>query len=312
MISSLVAATMRRPRHHTLIFHSVLPQPDPMRPTEPTADWFGRLMHMISSSFEMISLADALSRARQGRLSGRTVSVTFDDGYADNLIVALPILEKLKIPATFFVASGFVDGGRMWNDSIIETFRRAEAGTFEINATAGHSFELTDWTSRREAADATITAWKHLDPRERQARVDELSSCVSGLPSDLMLNKTQLQQLAQSEFATVGGHTRSHPILASIPDSEAAEEIEGGKRDLEDWIQQEVRHFAYPNGRFGRDYGSQHAALAKQAGFDAAVATDWGTLKTGYDYYAIPRFTPWQRNLSRFSIDLARCHFGLL
>jgi peptidoglycan/xylan/chitin deacetylase (PgdA/CDA1 family) len=260
----------------------------------------------------MISLAEALERARQGRLRGRTISVTFDDGYADNFAVALPILERFEVPATFFVSSGFVDGGRMWNDSITETFRLIEPGTCEIELPGENAFDLTDWTSRRNAADSTITAWKHLPPKERQARVDALASRVHGLPADLMLTKTQLRQLAQSPFAAIGGHTRNHPILASLPDSEAAEEIEGGKRDLEDWIQSEIRHFAYPNGRLGRDYDARHAALARQTGFDAAVATDWGTLETGGDHYAIPRFTPWQRDLSRFSIDLARCHFGLL
>ncbi|MGB5450910.1 MAG: polysaccharide deacetylase family protein, partial [Sedimenticolaceae bacterium] len=121
MIGGLAALTMRRPRHQTLIFHRVAEQPDPMSPGEPTAEWFHRLITMLASNFEIIGLAEALARADAGGLSGRTVSLTFDDGYADNFTVALPILEQFNVPATFFVASGFIDGGRMWNDSIIET-----------------------------------------------------------------------------------------------------------------------------------------------------------------------------------------------
>lgn len=312
MIATLAASTMRRARHHVLIFHRVVKETDPMSPDEPTAAWFARMLKMLASNFEMISLAEALRQAQAGSLRGRTISVTFDDGYADNFTVALPILERFDVPATFFVASGFIDGGRMWNDSIIETFRRLDPGVCEVELEERHSFDLSNWNSRRTAAAATISAWKHLPPGERQARVDDFAERVPALPRDLMLTKEQLRRLADSSCATIGGHTRNHPILASVPDAEAAAEIEGGKLDLEDWTQTEIRHFAYPNGRLGADYQARHAALVKQAGFSAAVATDWGSMAADCDPYAIPRFTPWQRDLSRFSIDLARCHFGLI
>lgn len=312
MISTLAASSMRRARHHVLIFHRVMEEPDPMSPDDPTAAWFSRLLQMLTANFEMISLTEAMRRLQADSLQGRTASVTFDDGYADNFTVALPVLEKFQVPATFFVASGFIGGGRMWNDSIIETFRRIEPGVCEVELEGRSSFDLKDWESRRKAAAATILAWKHLPPDERQARVDDFAGRASGLPTDLMMSKQQLRQLADSPCASIGGHTRNHPILAAVPDAEALSEIEGGKRDLEEWLQTEVQHFAYPNGRFGTDYRARHAELVKQAGFSAALATDWGTLGADSDLYAIPRFTPWQRHLPRFSIDLARCHYGLI
>lgn len=312
MIASLASSAMRRACHHTLIFHRVVRNTDPMSPSEPTQVWFRQLMKMLAGNFEMISLEEALSRMEAGGLGGRTISVTFDDGYADNYEVALPILEEFKIPGTFFVASGFTDGGRMWNDSIIETFRRLPPGPHEVADAEPHVFDLGDWTSRRDAADKTISAWKHLPPDQRQARVDELSRQVPDLPSELMMSKSQLRALADSPVATIGGHTRSHPILASIPDAQARREIRGGKDDLEEWVQRDIRLFAYPNGKAGRDFNAVHADIAQETGFHAAVTTDWGTLKSSADRYVIPRFTPWQRNLDRFSLDLLRCHYGLI
>ena len=312
MITSLSSLFMRRASHHTLIFHRVVRNADPMSPSEPTEVWFRELIKMLAGAFEMISLQEALSRAEQGRLNGRTVSVTFDDGYADNFEVALPILEEFGVPGTFFVASGFTDGGRMWNDSIIETFRRLPDGRCEVADEETHVFELGDWASRRDAVAKIITAWKHLPPEQRQARVDTLSRCAPSLPSNLMMSKSQLRALADSPMATIGGHTRSHPILSSISDEQARSEIEGGKRDLENWIQQQVLLFAYPNGKAGRDFHAIHADIAREVGFKAAVTTDWGTLNKPADRYVIPRFTPWQRNLSRFSLDLLRCHYGLI
>ena len=312
MLDRLIAACMRRARHHTLIFHRVLATPDPMSPNEPTAPWFDRLMGMLAANFEVIGLAEALRRAETGALSGPTVSITFDDGYADNFSVALPILQRHGLPATFFVASGFIDGGRMWNDSIIETMRRLNDGRHEFDLPEGGVFDLSDWESRRRAATATIGAWKHLPPTERQARVDRLAGRVRDLPQDLMMTKQQLRAMAAAPGVSIGGHTRSHPILASLPTDEARAEIEGGKADLEGMLQHELTLFAYPNGRHGRDYRSEHAELVRQAGFTAAMATDWGTLGAATDRYAIPRFTPWHRDLGRFSLDLARCHYGLI
>jgi len=312
MIPAIAASMMRRPRHHILIFHRVMREPDPMSPSEPTAEWFSSLLEMLSGNFDTISLSEAVSRAGAGALSGRTVSVTFDDGYADNFEVALPLLEKYRVPATFFIASGYIDGGRMWNDSIIETFRRLDDGVIELDLEGENRFDLSDWGSRRTASASTISAWKHLPPAERQSRVDELAARVVDLPRDLMMTGEQLRSLAASAQASIGGHTRTHPILASLSDSEAAAEIEGGKRDLEDWLQTELELFAYPNGRSGSDFYPSHAAMARSAGFGAAVATDWGTLGSDSDPFMIPRFTPWQRNLSRFTVDLARCHFGLI
>ena len=312
MIERLAALMMRRARHHTLIFHRVLREPDPMSPGEPTADWFRSLVGMLAANFQIISLHEAVRRAATGDLSGQTVSITFDDGYADNFTVALPILQALDVPATFFVASGFLDGGRMWNDSIIETVRRLGEGRHEIDGPGTGHFDLTDWDSRRKAASAIITAWKHLPLAERQRRVDALAGRVKELPGDLMLSTGQLRALAGSSGVTIGGHTRTHPILASLDDSHARDEIENGKLDLEDKLQQELSLFAYPNGRLGQDYRAGHADLVRDAGFQAAVATDWGTLDANTDPFRVPRFTPWHKNLTRFAMDLTRCHYGLL
>lgn len=303
---------MRRPRHLTLIFHRILGDVDPMSPEEPTTAWFRGLVRMLTRHFEPIRLSEALDRAAADGLSGRTLSITFDDGYADNFTNALPVLEEFGVPATFFVASGFLDGGRMWNDTIIETIRRLAPGRYELELPDPSAIELSDWQSRRSATARVITAWKHLPPAQRQAKVDALAALANDLPTDLMMTSAQLRALAACEYASVGGHTRLHPILASLTDADAAAEIEGGKRDLEGLLQRELTLFAYPNGKLGRDYRDEHRELVKRAGFCAAVATDWGTLDASTDAFAIPRFTPWQRNLGRFALDMARCHHGLL
>lgn len=283
-----------------------------MSPGEPTVGWFEDLMRVMRRYFEPLSLIDAVRRADDGALNGRSFSVTFDDGYADNYEVALPVLERLGIPVTFFVASGFIDGGRMWNDSIIETIRRLADGRHEFDLPQGGAMQLDDWASRRDAAGRIIGAWKHLPPMARQQCVDALAQRVPALPDDLMMSTTQLRQMADSPVATIGAHTVSHPILASLDTHAARDEMAQGKAALEAILDRDVSLFAYPNGKPGQDYTDEHVALARDLGFSAAVSTEWGAVRTNSDRFQLPRFTPWHTNLSRFVVDLARCHHGIL
>ena len=119
-------------RLSVLIFHRVLAQPDPLFPSEPDARRFDAILGWISQWFCVMPLNTAVAALRRGELPGRALSITFDDGYADNHSVALPLLQRHGMTATFFIASGFLDGGRMWNDSVIEAVRRTSLGTLNL------------------------------------------------------------------------------------------------------------------------------------------------------------------------------------
>ena len=90
-------------------------------------------MRWIRSWFNVLPLALAVERLRQGDLPARALAITFDDGYADNAEVAAPILERLGLPATFFVTTGFLQGGCMWNDRVIEALRNCAADELDLS-----------------------------------------------------------------------------------------------------------------------------------------------------------------------------------
>jgi hypothetical protein len=77
-----------------------------------------------------------------------------------------------------------------------------------------------------------------------------------------------------------------------------------GKQALEALIRAPVRTFAYPNGKPGQDYLAEHAAMAREIGFAAAVSTSWGAASKASDSFQLPRFTPWDRNDARFVLRL--------
>lgn len=305
-------------RHQVLIFHRVLNHPDPMMPTEPTVGWFDRTVAQLSRHFNILSLGEAVERMTRGSLPRGSVSITFDDGYADNFLNALPVLEKYSAPATFFIATDYLDGGRMWNDTIIETARRLVPGDYRLQEIGFSEPGLQSWhietdDDRRQLAGEVINACKYLPAPEREARAGAFAGLQDvPLPDDLMMTVPQLRQMDASDYAELGGHTLSHPILANCDREDALGEIDGGARRLQELTGRRPSLFAYPNGKRGTDYLDAQVPLVRQAGFRAAVATDWGVMTSDSDLLQIPRFTPWHQNHTRFLIDLLRARFGLL
>jgi peptidoglycan/xylan/chitin deacetylase (PgdA/CDA1 family) len=120
-----------------------------------------------------------------------------------------------------------------------------------------------------------------------------------------MLRSDQVRALHAAGMV-IGGHTCSHPILASLSLAEAEREIVLGKERLEDILGAPVRLFAYPNGKPGQDYTAEHVRLVERAGFSAAFSTGWGASRSGADLFQLPRFTPWDRGQRGFVLRLIR------
>lgn len=299
----LALGTYASQRFTILIFHRVLPQFDPMRPDEPTVVQFDWQMQTLARHFSPLSLQEALSRAQAQTLPERAVCVTFDDGYADNAQCALPILQRHGVPASVFVSTAYLNGGRMWNDSVREALRIAPEGQLDLSDIGLERFQLSGMDERRVAAEKIITAIKHRDPAERARLVAHIEHCVGDLPDDLMLTTAQLRRLVEGGIE-IGAHTVSHPILASVSLPEAEAEIAGSKNALEEMLQRAVTQFAYPNGAPDKDYTHEHRDMVQRLGFEAAVSTHWGAACVESDPFQLPRFTPWDRQPLKYALRL--------
>jgi peptidoglycan/xylan/chitin deacetylase (PgdA/CDA1 family) len=281
----------------------VLPKPDPLFPSEVDAERFDKQLSYLRQAFNLIPLRQAVEGLRDGTLPPRAACITFDDGYADNADIALPILKQHGASATFFVATGFLNGGRMWNDTVIELIRRAPARV-DLDAMGLGRFELDTLAQRRAAIGTVLDALKYLPIEARQAQVDRMGELIGVTPpDDLMMNDDQVRQLHRAGME-IGGHTVNHPIIARMDSASARAEIAGGKARLEAIIGERIRTFAYPNGKPGQDYQAEHVAMVKDLGFDAAVNTAWGAARPGSDLYQLPRFTPWDRSQLRFTLRM--------
>lgn len=291
-----------------LFFHRVVSVRDPLSPGEPTADEFDTMMKWVQRQFTVIPLSEAVRRLTDGSLPPAAAAITFDDGYRDNLEVAAPILKHHGLPATLFVASGFIDGGIMFNDVVIEAVRATSKAMLELPELGLTQLPMGTLDQRRAALSRLLPTIKHLPSEKRQQAVDTLAKRAHvTLPRDLMMTTAQLRQFAESGFE-IGAHTENHPILAVLQDTEAHVEISRGRDSLEGMLDQRISLFAYPNGRWGRDFDTRHVAMVKQCGFDAAFSTEPGVSTKCSDMWNLPRFTPWDRTANRFNLRmLANC-----
>jgi peptidoglycan/xylan/chitin deacetylase (PgdA/CDA1 family) len=304
----LLSRTGRAASLLVLIQHRVLPKPDPLLPGDPDAAFFASQVELLAQHFNVLPLREAVRRLRDGTLPARTVCITFDDGYADNCTVAAPILASRGVPATMFIATGYLNGGRMFNDTVMEALRRAPSGDLDLRALGLPRFELTDDAGRFRAASEIITGLKYLAPEERARRANEVAEHIGApLPDDLMMKDAQVEQLAAMGFE-IGAHTVNHPILTSVDETIAWSEIERSRHLLEDLTRAPVRSFAYPNGRPLQDYGRGHVELVRRAGFDVAVSTAWGAATAESDELQIPRIAPWDASARRYAARMLRAY----
>lgn len=311
-LMSLLSPGGSRARLSVLILHRVLARPDPLFPGEIHAQQFDQICAWLAAWFQVLPLDEALRRLPTGQLPRRALAITFDDGYADNHDVALPILKRHGLSATFYVATGFLNGGRMWNDSVIEALRLSPQAQLDLQGTPLAPLGVLelgeagmDPARRRRAIDRVIAAIKYRPLAERQDCVQALAERAgAALPLDLMMSSAQVRGLREQGML-VGAHTVSHPILATLTAAQARAEIGGSKDWLEGLLGESVRQFAYPNGKPGEDYLPESVDIVRGLGFDAAVSTVWGAARVSSDLYQIPRFTPWDRSRLRFGLRLA-------
>lgn len=303
-LSGLLSPAGSRARLSILIFHRVLSTPDPLLPDDPDAVRFRWQMQTVARLFNVLPLSEAVVRLADQSLPPCAACITFDDGYADNVEVAVPILRELQLSATFFIAVGYLNGGMMFNDRVLETLRRVPAGELDLHCVGLPSQRVDTMEQRHAVAMAVIRAVKHLDVAEREDRVQALAQqSPEPLPTDLMMTTAQLQRLASSGME-IGGHTQTHPILTKITDAQVREEIAGGREILESWLGQPVRLFAYPNGKPGQDYAPRHVDMVREAGFTAAVSTVPGVSTCHSNQWQLARFTPWDTTPLRFAAKL--------
>jgi peptidoglycan/xylan/chitin deacetylase (PgdA/CDA1 family) len=278
-----------------LAYHSVS-NPSPYRRATIAVrpDLFDRQMAYLAAHYRVLTLDEVVERiAVDQRFPHKAVAITFDDGYLDNYEIALPILRKHGLTATFFLSTGPVLQGDAfwvgWLHTAITCTRRLPL----LIARLGIEFEPHGNT--RENVHVAIAArLNRCGARERRsiyAEIDNILDDVPSIrrPSEFMMRAEHVRELSRAGML-IGSHTVSHPILSEIGEGEALSELLCSKRDLEGVIDKRVDHLAYPNGPgVTLNFNGTVRRLARHAGYRSASTSIRGVVRPRSDPYQLPR-----------------------
>jgi peptidoglycan/xylan/chitin deacetylase (PgdA/CDA1 family) len=251
-----------------LLYHRVTRLADDRWSIAVTPEHFAEHMELLRHRATLVPLEGLRAALDAPNANGPIVSVTFDDGYADNFHEALPILSRWDVPATFFVASGPVSRGReFWWDDLDRLVSAEQYGD--------------TWTRLRDLSgaerDATLESLRHasgLDPSPR--------------PGRRALSPDELACLARDARIEIGAHSVSHSRLAPLPAEAQRTEIEESRRQLSAIVGRPIESFAYPFGR-AADYTLETMSLVRDAGFSRACINQPGRVDRSTDRFALPR-----------------------
>jgi peptidoglycan/xylan/chitin deacetylase (PgdA/CDA1 family) len=226
-----------------------------------------------------------------------SIVVTFDDGYADNVLNALPILEEVGVPATFFVSTGNIDTlQEYWWDELgwIILGDLPLPKTFSLSDSRfGRRWSTDSIAARKQFYIQLLSLMNKVEAERRQAWLKQFRQWAGeGEPVRAVhrsMTHEELQHLASSKWVTIGAHTVSHTRLTALSEKQQREEIFSSKRSLESLLGRTIKTFSYPFGE-KNDYNRTSVSLCREAGFSKAASNFSGHAYRWTDSLQIPRY----------------------
>lgn len=253
------------------------------------------LFGLRSLGVDFISMDNVPERLAAPK-SSRFVAVTLDDASLDNLTFALDVFENNRCPFTVFATSGFLDRSALPWWIVLEEIIARHA-VVDARSIGGSEAEVVGSLQQKNEAFKRLAAQFQSNPEsEKQQQIQNLAADHELPTHELMdenfMNWDQLDELADSPLATIGGHTVTHPMLARLSAREVSAEILSGAERLEDELGYFPDHFAYPYGNNAAS-DADTFSQTKTIGFSTAVTTRGGMLKGGGrdNLIALPRLS---------------------
>jgi peptidoglycan/xylan/chitin deacetylase (PgdA/CDA1 family) len=252
-----------------------------------------------------MSVDEFVERLRNKTLPANAVAVTFDDGYRDNLVHAKPVLARYGVPATLFLATGFIDqDAPFWWDELASMILASTQAAHDRQVLAGetvnldwgepdHSDMTGEWRAwnepRTPRQSAYLAIWRRLrlaTAEQRELAINTLRQRFETAGDSLgsPLSSDEIHTLLCDGLVQLGAHTVTHPALTSLDRLECRREIVDSGNRCRELAAKSINGFAYPYGDMSAEVQRDVASL----GFSWACSTQ-GSFAEQPNIYALPR-----------------------
>ena len=255
---------------------------------------FEKHVKYFSKNYNIVSLDEVVECVcNRSPFKKNSVVFTFDDGYSDNYD-AYKILQKYGGQGTFYIIAGCVSGeSHLWLFEVRYLIMNASIEIVELDVN-GKTIKISLEDREKAVSDVTVMI-KSNDVETRDDILKQLRDQITVDKRDfeeaskkVMLTWRQANEMSESGM-TIGGHTKFHCNLPNAKPDEAIKDIEDGKKCLQEHVNVEVRHFAYPNGGPYPHYNDKTKEFVKNAGFSSATTSVNGFVDINSDLFELRR-----------------------
>ncbi|MCB1521345.1 MAG: polysaccharide deacetylase family protein [Hyphomicrobiaceae bacterium] len=271
------------------MLHRVTPEPaapfEPNRILKVTPDFIEAVIrHVVSAGFEILTLDEIPERLRDDRRRRPFACFTFDDGYRDNLVHALPVFKRLGVPFAVYVPTDYPDGrGDLWWLMLERVVAASTSITVDLDGARRH-FDVSTTAAKCRAFDAIYWPLRAMPEERARETVRRLAeSCGfdgAALCRELVMTWDEIRTLAAEPLVTIGAHTVRHMALSKLDEATARREMAESMARIEAELGRACRHFSYPYG-CEQSAGPREFALAEDVGAATAVTTRKGLVRRG-------------------------------
>ncbi|MDP2816654.1 MAG: polysaccharide deacetylase family protein [Rectinemataceae bacterium] len=281
-----------------LSFHKVVVEPYFRAQMAISREAFARFLDFLVDQVDIVDLVDAVQSVGviEQRPERLKVALTFDDGYRDNFEHALPELQKRSLPATVFLATGFLDDAGLypWWDGLAYVLTALEYATVNARNEVRRQFKkfsivVGDFTQPLGAGaiNAVVDQVRTMPESGRRDLINGLMAMAVEFKQArprIMLNWVEARAMAAAGIR-FGAHTVTHPNLDQLSKPDMVYELENCRHRIQQETDQRATAFAYPSGR----YSSAVVEAVRGLGFEMACTTVPGVFRSGFDRFLVPR-----------------------
>jgi len=293
-----------------LIYHRVMDLENDPQQLAVNIENFEKQLTFLKNNYNVLPLAEVVGDLKQGVVVNKSVAITFDDGYFDNRLFALPVLEKLNIPATFFISADYIDkADEFWWDKLESLILLSS--TLPSFLELSFNSELYSWENCNEQRNLL---YREIHSMLKKQPVSIIHTILDQLinwsgvdfiprPNYRPLSQDELIEMANSQIVEIGAHTLSHCRLSNETPENQYREISDSRFFLERLLDKEIRSFSYPFGS-ENDYSSFTPQMVKQAGYSCGISNNQNFVTKKSNVYNLPRFLIRNWSLAEFEIKI--------